>query len=624
MVYAYIPNEGSNSVSVINTATLAVSTISTGIGNNPNGTVVSPVLPKVYVTNSTDGTVSVINTSTNTVISGGNYPITVGTDPLGAAISPNGALVFISNDGSGSVSVINTATDTVIKTITVGTNPNGMAVSPDGTTLYVANAGSTSVSVITISTLAVSSTVTTGIGTGPCAVAVSPDGSTLYVVNDTGGTVSVLKTATLTPVTGSPVTVGTAPNSVAVTPDGTKAFVTNTVSRSVSVIDASTLAVTNVSIGGATTEPYSVSITPDGTQAYITNAITSGSVYIISTTSPYSNISGSPITLGSNPTGWGQFLPTRSISMTTLYAAPQGRLTLTSNAPVMTADATAQTSVYYTPYQGNIVPIYDGANMTSYAFGQLTMTLNTSNQTSGNIYDLFIFLNSSVVTIGAGPAWSSTTSRGTGSGTTQLQQTDGLWVNANTITLKNGSTSYTSIPVGEATYAGSIYMTANGQTGMSLRPAAASGGGNCVMGIWNAYNRVLMTALSMDSTASWTYNSTTPRAANGNNNNRVTWVDGLQQSFIKATYVVPAYGSSVNNEVIGLGLDSTSAFSGAIGSTDDVTNVADIIGRASFYPQLGLHFIQALESVSGTPETSTYFGQIGSTQAQSLSVELEA
>src|SRR5689334_1222868 len=44
-------------------------------------------------------------------------------------------------------------------------------------------------------------------------------------------------------------------------------------------------------------------------------------------------------------------------AVTPVETPPQGRLTLTSNTPVMTADATGQGTIYYTPYQGNQLPV---------------------------------------------------------------------------------------------------------------------------------------------------------------------------------------------------------------------------------------------------------------------------
>jgi YVTN family beta-propeller protein len=91
-----------------------------------------------YVTNSDDGTVTVIATGTNTVA---GSPITVGNGPGGVAVTPDGSQVYVSNNDTNTVSVINTATNAV-STITVGTagteGPAGIAVTPDGKTVYVA------------------------------------------------------------------------------------------------------------------------------------------------------------------------------------------------------------------------------------------------------------------------------------------------------------------------------------------------------------------------------------------------------------------------------------------------------------------------------------------------------
>jgi len=80
-VNAYIPNESSNTVSVINTAASPPAVVGSAIpvGNEPNGAVVTPDGSKAYITNSSDGTVSVINTATAAVIG----TITVGNNPQG-------------------------------------------------------------------------------------------------------------------------------------------------------------------------------------------------------------------------------------------------------------------------------------------------------------------------------------------------------------------------------------------------------------------------------------------------------------------------------------------------------------------------------------------------------------
>ncbi len=82
---------------------------------------------------------AVIATATNIVTD----TITVGTGPCGVAFSPDGNSAYVTNGGGtsdGTVSVIDTATNTVtLAPIPVGANPYGVAVSPDGTVAYVPN-----------------------------------------------------------------------------------------------------------------------------------------------------------------------------------------------------------------------------------------------------------------------------------------------------------------------------------------------------------------------------------------------------------------------------------------------------------------------------------------------------
>src|SRR5262249_33737345 len=102
--------------------------------------------PFAYVTNSGSNTVSVIDTATNTVVA--NVPV---VSPIGVAITPDGTHAYVTNF-TGTVSVIATATNTVVATVPVGNNPSGVAITPDGTHAYVANSFSGTVSVIDTAT----------------------------------------------------------------------------------------------------------------------------------------------------------------------------------------------------------------------------------------------------------------------------------------------------------------------------------------------------------------------------------------------------------------------------------------------------------------------------------------
>jgi YVTN family beta-propeller protein len=77
--------------------------------------------PFAYVVNSGDGTVSVIDTATNTVV---GTPIPVGREPFGVDVTPDGKHAYVANRGSNSVSVIDTATKMVVATVAVGMFPS--------------------------------------------------------------------------------------------------------------------------------------------------------------------------------------------------------------------------------------------------------------------------------------------------------------------------------------------------------------------------------------------------------------------------------------------------------------------------------------------------------------------
>jgi YVTN family beta-propeller protein len=104
-----------------------------------------------YITNEGSKTVSVINTATDKVTA--NIPVVLYT--YGVAVAPDGGNVYVTNglsSDTNTVSVIDPATNTVVTTITVDAQPKGLAVTPDGGRVYVANTAANTVSVIATST----------------------------------------------------------------------------------------------------------------------------------------------------------------------------------------------------------------------------------------------------------------------------------------------------------------------------------------------------------------------------------------------------------------------------------------------------------------------------------------
>jgi YVTN family beta-propeller protein len=172
----YVANSGGQpfSVSVIDTATNTVIAIipippSRGMAVAPRGVAVTPDGSKVYVSNTADlsnsaepGSVSVIDTETNTVISTIHLVTVINDDSEGVAVSPDGSKVYVTNDALNNVVVINAATNTVTATISVGTGPLGVALTPDGSKVYIANIGDNNVSVIDTASKTVTATIPVG------------------------------------------------------------------------------------------------------------------------------------------------------------------------------------------------------------------------------------------------------------------------------------------------------------------------------------------------------------------------------------------------------------------------------------------------------------------------------
>jgi hypothetical protein len=309
---------------------------------------------------------------------------------------------------------------------------------------------------------------------------------------------------------------------------------------------------------------------------------------------------------------------------------PQGRLTLTTATPVMAADALAQTTVFYDCYAGNVVPVGATPALLTIASCEISMGLDavTPHIASGSVYDIFGVSNAGVLALCAGPAWTSTTARGSGAGTTQIDQTvGGLWTNTVSLTHcwggASGTTDLGAVAAHAGTYLGSVEATANGQTAMAFKPAAASGGTNNFLALYNAYNRVAYVARSRDSTASWTLsnNSVTFRAANASNSNRITYLDGLGQSVAKGYYKVLVLTASVStgSSNNGVDFDSTSATPNNIGQENlGGTSTHSQIHADDSLISLGLHFAQAVESNQAS-STSTFFG---SANGQELRLEV--
>ena len=96
-----------------------------------------PTLHRAYVANKTSNTVTVIDTTTNTVV---GTPIPVGSAPTAWGWTRRVHRAYVARQGSNNVTVIDTTTNTVVGTpIPVGTDPFAVGVDPTVHRAYVAN-----------------------------------------------------------------------------------------------------------------------------------------------------------------------------------------------------------------------------------------------------------------------------------------------------------------------------------------------------------------------------------------------------------------------------------------------------------------------------------------------------
>jgi hypothetical protein len=255
----------------------------------------------------------------------------------------------------------------------------------------------------------------------------------------------------------------------------------------------------------------------------------------------------------------------------------EGRLTLTSGTAVTTGDVTGATTVYFTPYNGNRIALYDGTNWLTYSFTERSLALGTLATLTP--YDVYIYNNSGTLTLEF-LAWTNGTTRATA-----LVLQDGVYV-------KTGATT--------RRYLGTFYTTATTTTEDSAAKRY----------LWNNYNRVVRKMQSALETAdSWTYSTATWRQANANTANQLNLFAGLVEDSVSAFATVMSRSVLADySRYTGIGLNSTTAFTGLANGTSGPAAVVSGFSLSLYtLPTLGINYLAWLEK-SEAGSTSTYFG----------------
>jgi YVTN family beta-propeller protein len=270
---AYVVNEGSASVSVIETTSDEVSA-TIKVGERPRGLAISASGERLYVSRE-DGTLierDMYEKAESAQAKLGRLPSSIRLSPdakvLAAAIqsdgevvlldiatmrvvkkiavrgkhataavfSPDGRWIYASAEESPELAVIDVKQGAVTNSIPVGPRLRGIAFLPGGARAYVAAEQESEVVVIDVPTQAVIARVKTA--GAPVGVTPHPDGKRVFVSATGAGKVQVLDTSSNRFI--AEVEVGGGPSSMALTPDGHKLYVTCSQANQVSVIDTST------------------------------------------------------------------------------------------------------------------------------------------------------------------------------------------------------------------------------------------------------------------------------------------------------------------------------------------------------------------------------------------------
>jgi YVTN family beta-propeller protein len=306
---------------------------------NPRAIVFSPATRKVYAVDTDFGAVQIYSDGSKQA-----HRVPVGADPVSIAVNPANGRVYVANAGDGTVTILDGSSDAVVATVPIGDHPYSIAV--DGATgkVYVTHTFSDQLSILDGTTNAASDLKTgssdliainsqTGIiyllgyggavkvldassrqfaerpvgkhawgltlndatgavyvtrienadvavvgsasaastsfpaGEIPCAITVDPKTNTLYVADYGDNTVSVIDATTGKKLATIPV--GHHPKAIAIDANSNSVFVANTSDGTVTVIDTTSNGVVATLPAGK--NPFALAVVPGSSRLYVAN-----------------------------------------------------------------------------------------------------------------------------------------------------------------------------------------------------------------------------------------------------------------------------------------------------------------------------------------------------------------
>lgn len=265
-----------------------------------------------------------------------------------------------------------------------------------------------------------------------------------------------------------------------------------------------------------------------------------------------------------------------------------GRISAHATSAVPTSDVSSSTSVFFIPYNGNKISLFDGTGTwATFKFGIISVACPS---TSSIPFDVFAYNNAGVVALETA-TWTNASSRATG-----ITLQDGVLVKVGALTRRYLGTCCTIATPGniEDTFARRF--------------------------VWNYYNRLTRPMKVVESTDTWTYSSATFRQANNNVANQLAFVVGVEEEEVSATVAGSDTCDTLGQTVsVGIGIDSSTVNSATIFEQNTTAVANTIAGHIhAFYegfPGIGLRTLRWLEAGSSSGVT-TWHGDNASNRLQ--------
>lgn len=245
------------------------------------------------------------------------------------------------------------------------------------------------------------------------------------------------------------------------------------------------------------------------------------------------------------------------------YSIAGGRITTETSVPVSSSDRTAQSTLYWTPYNGAQIGLYDGTNWIIYACPEVSLAL--SGLTTATNYDVFLYGSGTSCVLELSAAWTTDTSR---SSAIALQ--DGVDVKSSAHTRR---------------LVGTIRTTGTTTTEDSCAKRF----------VWNRNNPVLRSCTTRDPTSSWT--QTVDGAWHPMNSGsavwKFEWVQGVSTQIAVMTTIVNGQAGINGGWLVGIGFDSTTTPSDIITQNNLVgVSPTTLMKRPA---ALGYHYTNVLQ-----------------------------